>query len=109
MSPTIQNAIEKKEVAKTIISQINRMELMAIGAKNFVSLSSTDFGGVQFDASLFGRKRCKVAIVLTGEDLYNVCVFTGKLCDKVAGSAKGVFCEDLTGVVVELVEKRFAA
>jgi hypothetical protein len=102
------NAAEKLEVAKTIKSQIKFTELMAIGAKNFLSLSTTDFGGLLFDASLFGRKKCKVAIILTAEDLYNVCVFSGKMCEKVVGSAKGVFCESLEEVVVSIVEKHFA-
>lgn len=109
MSYAIERALEKKEVAKAIMSQISRNELWAIGAKNFISLSTTDFGGLQFDASLFGRKKCKVAIILTAEDLYNVCVFKGKLCDKVVGSARGVFCENLEEVVIEIVEKHFAA
>lgn len=101
--------MEKLQVAQTIRSQISTRELLAIGAKNYVSLNTTDFGGLQFDASLFGRKKCKVLIILTGEDLYNVCVFKGKLCEKVVGSAKGVFCEDLTEVVVNIVERNFAA
>ena len=101
--------MEKLEVAKTIRSQINPMELMAIGAKNYISLNTTDFGGLQFDASFFGRKKCKIVIILTGADLYNVCVFKGKLCEKVVGSAKGVFCEDLTEAVVGIVERNFAA
>lgn len=102
----LEIALEKKQVAQTIKSQIARNELWAIGAKNFISLSSTSFGGLQFDCSLFNAKRCKVLIILTGEDLYNVALYRGpKLIS--CGSAKGVYAEDLTAVVVDLVEKRF--
>lgn len=101
--------MDKMEVAKTIKSQIRWNELFAIGAKNYVSLSSSNFGGLSFDASLFGKKKCKVAIELNGADLYNVCVFKGKMCEKLVGSAAGVFCEDLTDVVVSMVEGHFAS
>ncbi len=109
MSYAIENALEKKEVAKTILSQINRMELMAIGAKNYVSLSSASFGGLQFDASLFGRKQTRVVICLDGNDLYNVAVYkkTAKGLTRFA-SAQDVYAENLTDFVVSLVEKRFA-
>jgi hypothetical protein len=104
----LENAIQKKEIANTIIKQIHRHELCAIGARNLTSMSSTPFGGLMFDAALFGRKKCKVAITLTADDLYDICIFTGPSL-KCFASAKGVFAEDLTEIVVDLVEKRFAA
>ncbi len=105
---TLEETLRKKEVAKTIASQFDRNELWAIGAQKLQSLSSSKFGGLMFNASLFGRKKCVVAILLTGDDLYNIAVYIGKNLTCI-GSAKGVFAEDMTCQVVNIVEKRFAA
>lgn len=99
------------EIARTITTQIHKNELWAIGAKNFVALSETAFriGGLQFDASLFGRGRCKVVIELNGKDLYNVTVLTGRQYNQIVAKHVDIFCEDLEYNVVKSVEDRFAA
>ena len=101
------DVVEKMEVAKIIKSQISTRELWAIGATNFVSLSSSNYGGLSFKASLFGKKSCVVAIELNAKDLYNVVIFAPRSL-KALGSAQDVYAEDLEGIVVEMVEKRFA-
>ncbi len=99
------------EIARTIISQIRKTELMAIGAKGFTALSRNDLrlGGLMFQASLFGRGKCKVIIELNGRDLYNVTIVTGRAFDKTVSASNDVFCEDLEGFVVAPLEKHWAA
>ena len=99
------------EIAKIIKSQISTRELMAIGAKDFVAIGQRQGceGGLMFNASLFKAKRCKVVVILTPADLYDVLVLTGRLHDKVFCEYKGIFAEDLEFTVISEVEKRFAA
>jgi hypothetical protein len=97
-----------RALATTIKSQIQPMELCAIGATKFVALKERDayLGGLQFNASFFGRKNCKVIILLHASDTYHVAVYAGRSL-KYVGGAKDVYAEDLTGIVVELVEGFF--
>lgn len=96
------------EIAKTIKSQIIPTELWAIGAKNYVALSESEkaLGGLAFDASLFGKRRCKIIITLNHRDLYNVELQSAKGTQK---ACSDVFCEDLTYSVVKMAEEWFNA
>jgi hypothetical protein len=98
------------QIATTIKSQISINELWAIGATKFIAIAPSEKydGGLQFQASLFGKKKCTVIILLNGKDLYNIAVFTGSKL-KYVGGAKDVFCENLTYAIVSNVEKYFAS
>lgn len=95
-------------LATEIKSQINPMELCAIGATQYVAIAPSDkySGGLQFNASFFGRKNCKVIILLDPSDTYHVAVYAGRNL-RYVGGAKDVYAEDLTGVIVEKVETFF--
>jgi len=97
------------EIAQAIRGQIRTTELWAIGAKNFcvIPAGKQVSGGLVFDASLYGRGRCRVAIGLNGKDLYDVLIMTGRGYTKILAEFKDVFCEDLESFVVGALENKF--
>lgn len=94
-------------IANQILEQIPRNEMWAIGAKNYMSYSPTKLhlGGLCFHASLFGKRRCVVHVLLNGRDLYDVKVFTHK--GKLYRESTDIFCEDMACSVLNKVEAFF--
>ena len=98
------------QIAKTIAAQIGGRTMMALGATKLTALSEGPdrVGGLQFDCSLFGSAKCRVVVVLTGADLYNLQVLYPRN-GKVFQTGAEIFCEEISGEVEMAVEKFFAA
>lgn len=96
------------EIAKTVAEQIGNRRLWALGAKNKIAISErgTVVGGLQFSASLYGKKNCKVIVELTGMDTYNVLLLKPRAY-VVLGKATDIHCEELGELVESMVEHFF--
>jgi len=97
------------QIAQTIAQQIGGRRLMALGAKNRLALSESadKRGGLQFTASLFGRRSCRVIVELTHSDTYRVLVLKPRAYVVIA-KLDDVYCEDLGNLVEFQVEKHFS-
>ena len=102
MSPTI-------EIAKTIASQIGGRRLKALGAASRVALAPTPAqqGGLEFKASLFGRRQCLVNVALTHRDTYTVSVLKPRSRSVIA-RFDDIHCEELGAEIELAVETHFA-
>lgn len=97
------------EIAKTIQAQIGRQILWSIGCQKMIALNETEnrIGGLQFQASLFGKFRCLVVVELNGRDTYRV-----KLCNPRTGAVikeigDDIYADMLGDMVEESVEQYF--
>lgn len=97
------------QIAKTIQSQIGSRRMMALGATKLRAVPGGvgHFGGLNFKASLFGSKQCRVTITLNAADTYDYMVLAAR-SDTVLALGKGLYCDNI-GTEIELaVEKHFA-
>lgn len=99
------------EIAKTIQAQIGKQILWAIGCQKMMALNETEnrLGGLQFQASLFGKFRCVVTVELNGRDTYRVKLTnprTGALIKEVGDD---VYADVLGNLIEESVEQYFAS
>ena len=97
------------EIAKTVAQQIGSRRLGALGATKKTALRKQDgvLGGLQFSASLFGKKNCQVIVQLKPSDTYTVMLLKPRaympLCE-----ASDIYCEELGQLVESMVEEFFA-
>jgi len=100
---------EAIQIAKTIAEQIGLRRMFALGAKNKIALneSADKRGGLQFSASLFGKRNCKVIVELTHSDTYNVLILGPRAYVSIA-EMKDIHCEELGDEIEAAVEKHFA-
>lgn len=97
------------EIAKIIAEQIGLRRMFAIGATNRIALSESadKRGGLQFKASLFGNRQCKVIVELTHSDTYRVLILKPRAYVVIA-DMKDIHCEELGDIIEATVEKHFA-
>jgi len=96
-------------IASTIQRQINFKELMAIGAQTFYALpnTKTHLGGLQFSASLFGKKPVTVKVLLNGCDLYDITINSKLGSKKELLNITDIYCDQLTEIIINNIEKHW--
>jgi hypothetical protein len=98
------------QIAKTIAEQIGMGRMWAMGAKNRVALNESGgvVGGLQFSASLFGKRQCKVIVQLTAMYTYNLLIIKPRAYVVIA-EMKDIYCEELGDMIEAVVERHFAS
>lgn len=101
---------EQIQIAKIIAEQIGTRRMFALGATQRMALneSADKRGGLQFKASLFGNRQCKVIVELTHSDTYNVLILKPR-AHVVIAEAKDIHCEELGDFIEATVEQHFAS
>ena len=96
-------------IAKTVAEQIGGRRLGALGATKKIALRATDKirGGLQFSASLYGKKQCKVVVELMPADTYRVSLIKPRTL-VVVSKADDIYADEVGPLVESMVEHFFA-